>query len=94
LANSVTVNYEEINQVDEKKSQTEILNEELSKKIFYTLNELKKKYKIKINEEVLGKIKVSAESDREAIDMYIVKRGNLIPRPAYPSIDSDWVNWE
>ena len=79
---------------DEKRSRAEILNEELSKKIFYTLNELKKKYKIKINEEVLGKIKVSAENDREAIDMYIVKRGNLIPRPAFPSIDNDWVNWE
>jgi len=94
LANSVTLNYEEINQVDDKKSRTEILNEELSKKIFYRLNDLKKKYKIKINEEVLRGIKVSAENDRKAIDTYIVKRGNLIPRPAYPSIDSDWVNWE
>jgi hypothetical protein len=94
LVNSVTLNYEEMNQVDEKKSRAEIINEELSKKIFYTLNELKKKYKIKINEEILGEIKVSADNDREAIDMYIVKRGNLIPRPAYPSIDNDWVNWE
>ena len=94
LANSVTLNYEEINQVDDKKSRTEILNEELSKKIFYRLNDLKKKYKIKINKEVLREIQVSVENDRKAIDMYIVKRGNLIPRPAYPSIDSDWVNWE
>lgn len=94
LANSVTLNYEEINQVDDNKSCTEILNEELSKKIFYRLNDLKKKYKIKIDEEVLREIQVSVENDRKAIDMYIVKRGNLIPRPAYPSIDSDWVNWE
>ena len=43
---------------------------------------------------VLDKIKVSSENDKKAIDMYIVKRGNLIPRPAFPSIDNDWASWE
>jgi len=54
----------------------------------------KKKYKISINKDVLNKIKVSSENDKNAIDMYIVKRGNLIPRLAYPSIDNDWASWE
>jgi len=56
--------------------------------------ELKKKYKVVINEDVLNKVKVSSENDKKAIDMYIVKRGNLIPRPAFPTIDIDWASWE
>ena len=43
---------------------------------------------------LLKKIKVSAENDKNLSDMFIAKRGNLIPRPAFPSIDNDWVNWE
>jgi len=56
--------------------------------------ELKRKHKVVINEELLKNLKVSSENDRKAIDMYIAKRGNLIPRPAFPSIDNDWSNWE
>ena len=70
------------------------MSQELSRKIFNKILELKKKYKVIINEDVLDKIKVSSENDKKAIDMYIVKRGNLIPRPAYPSIDNDWASWE
>ena len=95
LANSVTLNSEEIKLADAKsKTQTELLSEKLSKKILYKVLELKKKYKITVNEEVLDNIKVSSENDKKAIDMYIVKRGNLIPRPAFPTIDSDWASWE
>ena len=95
LANSITLNSEEISLINEKKkSQSEILSKELSKKILYKILELKKKYKVTINEDLLGKIKVSSENDKKAIDMYIVKRGNLIPRPAFPSIDIDWASWE
>jgi len=95
LANSVTLNSEEIKLADAKsKSQSELLNEKLSKKILYKVLELKKKYKITVNEKVLDNIKVSSENDKKAIDMYIVKRGNLIPRLAFPTIDSDWASWE
>ena len=76
------------------KSQSELLSEKLSKEILHKVLELKKKYKITVNENVLDNIKVSTENDKEAIDMYIVKRGNLIPRPAFPSIDNDWASWE
>ena len=95
LANSITLDAEEIKLTDTKnKTQTELLSEKLSKKILYKILELKKKYKITVNEQVLDNIIVSSENDKKAIDMYIVKRGNLIPRAAFPTIDSDWASWE
>ncbi|MCJ7554046.1 MAG: hypothetical protein MUO34_09195, partial [Ignavibacteriaceae bacterium] len=95
LANSITLNSEEMRLLNENNnSQSEIMSQELSRKIFNKVLELKKKYNVTINEDVLDKIKVSSENDKKAIDMYIVKRGNLIPRPAYPSIDNDWASWE
>ena len=95
LANSITLNSEEIKLADAKsKSQSELLSEKLSKKILHKILELKKKYKITINKDVLDDIKVSSENDKKAIDMYIVKRGNLVPRQAFPSIDNEWANWE
>lgn len=95
LANSITLNSEEQRLLDEKKkSQSEVMSEELSKKILHKVLELKKKYKVVINKNILDKIKVSTENDKKAIELYIAKRGNLIPRPAFPSIDNDWVNWE
>ena len=95
LAKSITLNSNEINLVkDKNESQLEIMSEKISEKILHKILELKKKYKISINNDVLNKINVSSENDKKAIDMYIVKRGNLIPRLAYPSIDNDWASWE
>ena len=95
LANSITLSSEEQRLLAEKKkTQSEIMSQELSRKIFNKIVELKKKYKVVINEKILDKIKVSSENDKKAIDMYIVKRGNLIPRPAFPTIDIDWASWE
>lgn len=76
--------------------KTEVLqlNEELSKKILYKILELKEKYKVRVNQDIIDKINVSAENDKKAIDMYIIKNGGLIPRPAYPAIDNDWGSWE
>ncbi len=76
LANSITLNSEEIKLVDAKsKSQSELLSEKLSKTILHKILELKKKYKVTINKDVLDNIKVSSENDKNAIDMYIVKEG-------------------
>ena len=95
LANSITLNSEEISLLNEnKKSNSQILSEKLSEKILHKIIELRKKYKVNINKDVLDKIQVSSENDKKAIDMYIIKRGNLIPRLAYPSIDNDWASWE
>jgi hypothetical protein len=95
LANSIILNSEEVRLMNEKKkSESEIRSDELSKKILHKILELKKKYKVIINEGVLSGIKVSSENDKTTVNMYIVKRGNLFPRPAFPSIDSDWASWE
>ena len=55
---------------------------------------MKSKYDISINEELLEEVEVSEENNPKTIDMYTVKKGGLIPRPAYPSIDFEWINWE
>ena len=95
LANSIMLNSEEISLLNKNnKSQSEILSEKLSEKILHKILESKKKYKVKINKGVLDKIQVSSEDDKKAIDIYIVKKGGLIPRPAFPSIDNDWASWE
>jgi len=95
LANSVTLNSEETILIKANgKSQSEILSDKLSEKILHKILELKQKYKVIINKDVLDKIQVSSENDKKAIDMYFVKRGNLIPRLLYPSIDNDWASWE
>ena len=95
LANSITLNSEEVSSLKEKKkSQPEILSEKLSEKILHKVLELKQKYKVILNKDALDKIKVSSEDDEKAIDMYLVKRGSLIPRLVHPSIDNDWASWE
>lgn len=76
------------------KSKSDKTDQKILRKIFLKLNELKTKYKVNINEDVLEKVKVSEENNPKAIDLYTVKKGGLIPRTAYPSIDFDWINWE
>ena len=76
------------------KSNSDETDQKILRKILLKLNELKAKYKVSINEDVLEKVKVSEENNPRAIDLYTVKKGGLIPRTAYPSIDFDWINWE
>lgn len=95
LTESIKLNSDEIKLVkDKKKSESDILGEKLSAKILHKVLELKNKYKISINKDVLGRLKVSSENDKKAIDIYFVKRGNLIPRLLYPAIDYEWIGWE
>jgi len=76
------------------KSNEEKINTEITRRLFLKLNKLKSEYEININEDVLEKINVSEESNPKAIDFYTVKKGGLIPRTPYPTIDFDWINWE
>jgi parvulin-like peptidyl-prolyl isomerase len=95
LENSVTLDVKEQHlKTDDDKSKSEIMDEELTKKLLRKVLQLKQKHKISINEDILKKVQVSSENDKRAIEMFIVKRGNLIPRPAYPTIDNDWAGWE
>ena len=75
-------------------SNSEERDQEILMKIQNKIDEMNSKYDISINEELLEEIEVSEENNPKTIDMYVVKKGGLIPRPAFPSIDFEWVNWE
>ncbi len=97
LMNSILLEKKEVNDADKNmngKSYSEFIEDELTKKLFHKLNELKNKYTITINEDLLKSIKVSEENDIKALDLYIVKRGGLIPRTPFPTIDNYWVRWQ
>jgi len=95
MINSITIeNKEVLSEDDKSQSQSEFIEEELTKKLFRKISELKKKYDIKINEKLLGNIKVSDEEDVKAIEFYTIKRGGLIPRTPYPTIDNYWARWQ
>ena len=66
----------------------------LIEKTFRKLQELRKKYPVWINEQVLKNIEVQDSDNPRAVDFYIVKKGGTFPHPAYPSIDFSWQAWE
>lgn len=95
MINSILVENKEINSSDtNNQSQDEFIETELTKKFFRKINELKKKYPVKINEKLLNRIKVSDEENINSVDFYTVKRGGLIPRTPYPTIDNYWARWQ
>jgi hypothetical protein len=70
------------------------LSDEANKKLLHKVLALKQKYKITINKDLLAEIKVENENDPKTIDVYAVKKGGVFPRPAFPSIDILWQNWQ
>lgn len=94
-ANSIMLEHSEISKQENKENaDAEKMSLELSKKLLHKILQLKKEIKVNINKVVLNKINVSTEEDRKAIDFYSIKKGGLIPRPAYPSIDNEWAKWQ
>lgn len=92
LLNTIILSNNEVLEVANSSKQ-EILDAQITKKLLYEVNNLKKKYKVTINYEVLKQLKVSSENDKNAINFYAAKNGGLIPRPPYPTIDNEWANW-
>ena len=78
----------------ESGSKDEMIRLNINRRLWNRINKLKNTYDIKINDDVLEKIKVSEENNPRAIDFYTVKKGGLIPRTPYPTIDFEWINWE
>ena len=93
-ANSITLENNEIVSQESNVTEPEMAEKKLTKKILHKVLELKNKYKIEINKNLLDKISVSAEHDKKTVDLYTIKKGGLIPRPAYPSIDNEWSTWQ
>jgi hypothetical protein len=78
----------------ESESKDELMRLNITRRLLNKINKLKNTYNIKINEDVLEKVQVSEENNPKAIDFYTVKKGGLIPRTPYPTIDFEWINWE
>lgn len=55
-----------------------------------TIESLKKKYSIIINEELLKQLAKKALSDSQAIETIFYKPGGTFPRVAFPTIDEAW----
>jgi hypothetical protein len=95
LSNSVLLTYEQRGMPPKlKESKDDYLSGELNKKILHKLIALKKEHKVNINQNVLDKIKVSTENEPKSIDVYYVKKGSLIPRNPFPTINIEWAGWE
>jgi hypothetical protein len=91
LANTIGLNIETPTSVDSKYDNKK---QNLIEKTFRKLQQLRKEYKVEINEKVLKEISVHDYDNPRTIDTYIVKKGGTFPHPAFPSIDFAWQTWE
>jgi hypothetical protein len=55
-----------------------------------TIESLKQKYPVTINEELLQRLSRKTESDPRAIEIIFYKPGGTFPRVAFPTIDEAW----
>jgi len=65
-------------------------HDEEQKVLFRTLQQLRKQYEVKINEEALKALESTVPHDPKAIDVKFYKPGGTFPRVAFPSIDERW----
>jgi hypothetical protein len=91
MANTIGLNIEIPSSLDSKYDNKK---QSLIEKTFRKLQQLRKEYKVKINENVLKEISVHDYDNPRTIDTYIVKKGGTFPHPAFPSIDFAWQTWE
>ncbi len=67
---------------------------EVTKRLLHQIVQLKRKYKVEINDETLKNLYVDIENQPKAVDVYTVKKGGVFPHTAFPSIDYEWQTWE
>ncbi len=96
LLNSINMKFKEnkITGNNISKTEREEMNYQLGVKIFRALQKLKAEYRVTINNNVLNSLKLLDENEKKAIDFYAVKKGGLIPRTPYPTIDYSWKSWD
>jgi hypothetical protein len=61
-----------------------------TKTLFRTLQQLRKKYEVVINEDMLTQLSAQVSREPSAIDVKFYKPGGTFPRVAFPSIDERW----
>ena len=67
---------------------------ELNRRVLHTLNALKSRYTVTIDDKALHSVPLDAENDPAAMELYTVKKGGTFPHPAYPTIDYFWQTWQ
>jgi hypothetical protein len=67
---------------------------EVTKRLLHQIVQLKRKYKVEINDETLKNLYVDIENRPKAVDVYTVKKGGVFPHTAFPSIDYEWQTWD
>ena len=91
IGNSIGLNIEK---PTSSKGDYDDKKQDLITKTFRKLQELKKKYQIVIDENLLNRIFVQDNNNPRAVDFYFVRKGGIFPHPVYPSIDFVWHDWE
>ena len=71
----------------------DVFDKEFTSRLLHRILALKRRYPVTTDTEFLRTLPVSSENDPKAIDVYTVRRGGILPRPAFPSIDYDWQAW-
>jgi len=72
----------------------DFISEKMTSVLFHRLVELRRKYQVTIDEDVLASLPVDSANDPKAIDVYVAKKGGTFPHPAFPTIDDDWQTWQ
>ena len=73
--------------------ESELKKEIYMNKLMRRILDLKQKYTIQINENLLRSLELADEDDPRTIEFYAVKKGGLLPRQPYPTIDWEWQLW-
>ncbi len=94
LLNSVQVMSKGESPVLQTSKRTAGLSVEASSALIKKIGQLKNKYKVTVNTDVLSKVQVTEEDNAHAIDIFYAKRGGIFPRAPFPSIDQIWGSWE
>ncbi len=71
----------------------DLVSYELTKRSVHKILKLKEEYHVTVNESVLNNLYVDTENNPRAIDVYAMKKGGIFPRPAFPTIDEEWQQW-
>lgn len=66
---------------------------ERQKRLLHKILELKKHYRVVVNDTVLAQVPIDTPSDPNPIEVYVAKTGGAFPRPAFPTIGYDWQTW-
>lgn len=66
----------------------------LAEKTLRRLAVLRRSHPVAIDDRALGDVPVDAAGDPRAMDIYVVKKGGTLPRPAFPTIDMSWQTWQ